>query len=60
MKTLLLYGLFVIKNYLLVTLPGLSRRICSLVGLNGVLDSGGSSLVAFFLGCSKLKFGFDN
>ena len=32
--------------YLLVTLPGLSCRICSLVGLVGVL----SALVVFILG----------
>jgi hypothetical protein len=40
-------------SYLLVTRPGLSRRISSLVGLRGVLGSAGADFVAFFLGCLR-------
>lgn len=49
----LVYGKCVNIPYLLVTLPGLSRRISSLVGLRGVLGSAGAAFVAFFLGCLR-------
>ena len=39
--------------YLLVTLPGLSHRISSLVGLRGVLGSAGVGFVTFFLSCLR-------
>jgi ABC-type histidine transport system ATPase subunit len=39
-------------SYLLVTLPGLSRRISSLVGIRGVLGSAGA-FVTLFLGCLR-------
>ena len=42
--------LFVVADYLLVTMPGLSCSICSLVSLCGVLGSAGLAFVTFFLG----------
>ena len=49
----LVYDKCVNIPYLLVTLPGLSRRISSLVGLRGVLGSVGAAFVTFFLGCLR-------
>jgi hypothetical protein len=51
---ILVYSKCVNILYLLVTLPGLSRRISSLVGLCGMIGSWGSlSLVTFFVGCLR-------
>ena len=47
----LVYDKCVNISYLLVTLPRLSRRIFSLVGLRRVLGSAGAAFVTFFLGC---------
>ena len=49
----LVYDKCVNIPYLFVTLPGLSRRISSLVGLRGVLGSADAAFVTFFLGCLR-------